>query len=145
MNYTSVEQSKELLKLGLSPESADMYYNFDVDIKTGELYFPADGSSIMVRRNDEPLNLNLAIPCWSVGALLDVMPETIKTCEIWNPDDSKKFLLKLGKGWIIYECFDLGFDPLVYFNADITGSFSILDNCYNMVVWLLENNYIKNN
>ena len=134
--YTSIEQSKHLLELGIDTNTADMYYT-----KIYNTFTCKDEYEVIV----SPKNKSDDIPCWSVGALIDLMPEQIRTCEPWDPDESKRFLLKMGKGWIIYECLDLGFDPLVYFNGDKTGIISTIDACYDMVIWLLEKGYIKKN
>lgn len=80
MNYTSIEQSKKLLELGLSPDTADMYYPYD-DIAT----YPniIDG-----------LENEYSIPCWTAEALMKVISEdfTLKSyidntyrCFIRNP------------------------------------------------------------
>lgn len=63
--YTSIEQSKKLLELGLNPNTADMFYP---KIDEG-LYsvFPVIGYEIFKKQISD-------IPCWSLGALLDVLP-----------------------------------------------------------------------
>lgn len=74
-HYTSIEQSKKLLKLGLSPESADMYWDYDDHYTTT----PKEKDYSIIA---EPLNPSCSwdnvdpylIPCWSLGALLDVFP-----------------------------------------------------------------------
>ena len=67
MNYTSKEQSKKLIELGLSPETADMYYEDDISIVVGHSWHERH------------------TPCWSVGALLGVLPDN---CGI-NKEDGK--------------------------------------------------------
>ena len=70
-NYTSLEKSKKLLELGLNPESADMYYPWDADSKSV--------FNIPIVKDDYSMS---CIPCWSLGALLEVMPKAInKYCE----------------------------------------------------------------
>ena len=98
--FSDLEQSKKLAEI-LPLESADMYYNFDVDFTTGEFYFPADGSSIMVRRNNKPLNLDLVIPCWSLASLLDVLPDNYVDVNdtIYHPNLMKT---KDGRYMVIY-------------------------------------------
>ena len=73
MNYTTIEQSKKLLELGLSPESADMYYFKQVDPD----YFPPDVESIkptpfVISIENKPY-YTYDIPCWSVVSLLNLM------------------------------------------------------------------------
>lgn len=124
MNYTSIEQSKKLLSLGLKPESADMHWlNLPSvgDIAVNNPYVKNSGAT-------EGL-----LPCWSVGALLEVMPKE-KEVPFSN---SNPFV---GFGDNTYRC--------VYLNGDWESSHqetgtTLIEASYNMVVWLLENNYIK--
>ena len=58
MNYTSIEQSKKLVELGLDPSTADMHYNKQMPstpICQGSFLFPT-----------------MEIPCWSAGRLIEV-------------------------------------------------------------------------
>lgn len=67
-NFTTIEQSKRLLELGIPANSADCYYdqyqiiNFRAEIDYGYDFFG--------------LNFRF-IPCWSVGRLMEVC----KICE----------------------------------------------------------------
>ena len=67
MNYTNIEQSEKLLSLGLSPESADLSYSTIEDngeyCESPNIWWNIDYS----REN--------RIPCWSVGALLEIIPQ----------------------------------------------------------------------
>lgn len=63
-SYTDLEQSKKLVKI-LPLESADMkILSFGIDIKRRVV--PIDDIAVL-NREDE-------IPCWSLAALLDVIP-----------------------------------------------------------------------
>ena len=139
MYYTSIEQSKKLLKLGLNPESADMWYSYYGNSKYNPtIAYKGQQWFLCQIRN----SLHDDIPCWSLGALLEVMPEQI----IYS--DFKPFPLGLFKGnkeehskyghyWIQYFATDSG-------GAHIqTNGHSPIEAAYSMVVWLLENNYIK--
>lgn len=63
-NYTTPEQSKRLLELGVPANSADCYYdqyqilNFRTELDYGYDFFE--------------LNFRF-IPCWSVGRLIEIM------------------------------------------------------------------------
>ena len=118
MNYTSIEQSKKLLELGLSPESADMYYEL-IMTDDHEAHYKNPKPSSDVNVND-----NTNIPCWSLKSLLSLYPEievesNIETfiCKSYGLEDGE--LLKQIKG------------------------FDWIEPTFRMVVWLLENNYIK--
>ncbi len=73
-HYTTIEQSKKLLELGLNPESADMCYVIDYaeSNKWGKDKYnlQIDTYGLMVQQRDN-------IPCWSMEALLDILPKTI--------------------------------------------------------------------
>lgn len=63
------------------------------------------------------------IPCWSVGALLDLMPMV----------NGREPHLIWTKG--TYTCF--------YYSGNRTTKETMVEAAYNMMVWFLENNYIK--
>ena len=115
-NYTSIDQSKRLLELGLDSETADMMY---------------------VQHQPEPVIKNdcFAIefdtPCWSVGALLDLMPVSIAVGNQSCGDDTTwicKFMEPGSNGISVDK-----------------ESKRLVEVCYNMVCYLLENNFLQNN
>lgn len=69
-HYTSIEQARNLLKLGLNPNTADMRYVYDNSIGDYDP-IPRIGDP----RPDEPL----AVPCWSFGRLIEIMPKYMKS------------------------------------------------------------------
>lgn len=72
--YTTVEQSKKLLKLGLDVKTHDMFYEQEIGRNTDMPYYAVKvGSSIAIEQNLFSYRNELVIPCWSVGALLDVL------------------------------------------------------------------------
>lgn len=122
MNYTTIEQSKKLLELGLSPESADMFYQND----NYGTFFPAPNVKEHAAIRD------IDLPCWSIGALLKVMPQT------------NKFHTKV----------DIEFNRVTFEPCDddviqdestfhYSDGKTLIEACYNMIVWLLENNHIE--
>lgn len=66
--YTDKEESRILLKLGFPAESADMYYSVYDTIHASTLYSPC---------KEEYFNSNNFVPCWSLAALLELMPKDI--------------------------------------------------------------------
>ena len=63
MNYTSIEQSKKLLELGLSPETADIWWD-----ETER--FPR-----FIKHYHDYLSQQIPpVPCWTTGALLNLIP-----------------------------------------------------------------------
>jgi len=69
--YTTIEQSSKLAEI-LQIESADMYYFRQIDSD----YFPPDVESIcpIPLFKDGKEDFNYDIPCWSLAALLGVLP-----------------------------------------------------------------------
>ena len=65
MNYTTIEQSKTLLDLGLSPDTADMCYC--------SICYDTQGPWCNVAKTHKPdLEFN-DLPCWSASALLSLI------------------------------------------------------------------------
>lgn len=118
MAYTTIEQSKKLIELGLDPSTADMYYIFDT--------FIGDIGGVEFGKPEEPED----IPCWSLDALLEVIPKPIKY-----------------QGSLCYPELDLFSHKIYYMVGGASyltiGGIGNLDAAYNMIVWLLTNDYIK--
>lgn len=115
---TSIEQSEKLLSLGLDQSTADMYwYKFDKNkdkewtaaIRYEHLY---DGE----------------IPCWSLAALLELMPRIVPNEGILCITPSHK-----DNGWVV------GYDE------ENTSFPTLIDAAFEMVVWLIEQGHIKVN
>jgi len=129
--YTTIEQSKKLLELGLNPDSADMFYNEEPD----ECY-PKDivdtKYPMVIREGQKHYLKEYGVPCWSLGALWEAMPkEGVKPFTDSNPF--------VGYGNGLYRC--------VYLNADWESShqtigYTPVEAAYNMVCWLLKNGYL---
>lgn len=133
IHYTSIEQSKHLIELGLNPSTADMKWrNEKVDnLIHYTVPFPLE--------EFELCDLEKDVPCWSLEALLDAMPK-----EITDEYDSKGWLGMCAInvptwGWIIYYSND-DVDSLALHEEQAD---TLLEAVYNMVVWLVENGYIK--
>ena len=75
-NFTSPEQSKRLLELGLPADSADMLWDGIMDINDGwefEDYPTYTGKPFsyyqLLYRQEETMFI---LPCWSVGRLMEI-------------------------------------------------------------------------
>ena len=102
MNYTTIEQSKRLLELGLNLETADMVYIKHATSSNLEFRFDDDVPPMVLGKTSFSKLDVPALPCWSVGALLDLMPISI---------DNDDFFLVIEK--------DESYDPdLVCRNCD---------------------------
>ena len=74
MNYTSIEKSKKLAKI-LPLESADMYYECTKEEPEYKVYV---GRNIAITYNLFSYRNGYTIPCWSLAALLDVLPDELE-------------------------------------------------------------------
>ena len=126
-HYTTIEQSKKLLELGLDIESADALYIIGKEPVSLEVIY---GEFCTIKDLRENYAYRRAMPCWSVGALLDLMPFPI-------------LYMQMIGGGIFWGC-------KVQFPFDeqephiIDGQNSQIDACYNMIVWLCENDLLGN-
>lgn len=133
-HYTTIEQSKKLMELGLNPDTADMYYFCD-PTPAGNVMHP---TLIIVEKH---LHSRLPeydkgdIPCWSLGALLELMPTSIEEVKDHNVD---LMLGPLEDEWYLSY-----FDWTGLQHGPSITSGTPLEAAYNMVIWLLENGYIK--
>lgn len=138
-HYTTIEQSKKLLELGLSSDTADMCYK-TVDIDTEDDVNEDYVFDLVTRSYSEylkyviPLGLDYkAIPCWSLGALLEVMPHCITG---WDGIEYTRIII----GNVLeYSNRESGYTQSII----SIPSNNLLSPAYNMVVWLLENGYIE--
>ena len=114
---TTIEQSRELLRLGLSPETADMYY-----IKKSPVYPRVIPEGMQI---DSASVLCLA---WSLTALFRVVPHTGFTgCELNN--------YAAGEETYTAMFLDKGLTPIRLADTPV-------DAMYDIVCWLLENGKI---
>lgn len=114
---TTIEQSRELLRLGLSPETADMYY-----IKKSPVYPRVLPEGMQID------SASVLCPAWSLTALFRMIPHTGFTgCELNNYCDSGE----------VYTAsyLDKGLTPIRLADTPV-------DAVWDIVCWLLENGKI---
>ena len=129
-HYTTIEQSKKLLELGLNPKSADMWWLYvTAQGKHIAMMYEEPDSHYLARMESYGIQ-DAAIPCWSLGALLDVMP---KIKEFYYPSLYKA-------SFSVTACMYSTQDHDIF--KIYTGE-DFLEAAFNMVVYLLENGYIK--
>ena len=136
--YTSVEQSRRLLELGLDKNTADMVY---LKHATSDNLTPRfEGAAPMVLM-DIPINeIDCdTLPCWSVGALLELMPPYLGEF-----DDGIDFELSkaVSNKWFSAHYIKIEENGKMKPVCVKTGNTSI-DACFEMVCWLFENGHIK--
>ena len=88
-SYTDIEQSKKLAEI-LPIESADMWWskNFIYYNPTAAIGISAEYSNVYTYKFGES-----DIPCWSLAALLDILPSEFKYYETTYEIDIRKYAL----------------------------------------------------
>lgn len=132
---TTIEQSQKLIELGIDVNTADMEY----------MFLKRDGSKVsnipFVKDDDEPEWPNDSsydfIPCWSLTALLELMPPYL--FEFERGIDLNIYRNLNGKGWHVSympnNIEDMKKDKF----RQITNGDNPIDAAFEMVCWLLEN------
>ena len=122
--YTDLEQSKKLAEI-LPIESADMCFNISVRKNMPPLMTPYSRFNEFFDISPTP---DFLIPCWSLAALLDVLPKNYYryTKSLYWFDDS-------------WHCEYVDED-----GAGILGTSAdnVLDACYGMILKLHEQNFL---
>lgn len=131
-SYTNIEQSKKLAEI-LPLESADMEYILEqwIDEKTHRHKEEYCEIPVVKVDDDSPLQL-ITHPCWSLAALLRVIPKRIKGYNVLRMDmDEESFAI-----W--YDTIGFGVNSYL---PDITSE-SAVDACYEMIIKLHELNLL---
>lgn len=126
--YTDVKQSKKLAEI-LPLESADMHYATWTILNGEFIVSPNQGSTIEDLQEDYG---NQIIPCWSLAALIELLPNKIVV-------NNENYFLKFTKNNVEYR-------GIVTWDGQkciSTEEENLLDACYNMIVKLKKDgNYI---
>ena len=136
--YTDIEQSKKLAEI-LPLESADMYYKYILPKSDKIHHVPEIGNPINSLKwynegytfsgKRKPITLNdYCIPCWSLAALLGVIPKRIKDYNVLRTD-------------IDENTFAMWYDEIGYgVNNDLPNitTESAVDTCYEIIIKLKE-------
>lgn len=131
MNFTSIEQSNKLLKLGLSPKSADGFYTEFGDIIVSE---PCkDGMEPAIPYT----------PCWSLTTLLELLPKKISEeyslqIQTFNYNTRGYAIGYMKVGGISYKT-----GKYYHLAKHVYENKILIDAAFELVVLLLENGYIK--
>lgn len=122
MIHTTLEQSKALMHLGLREDTADLYYQqTDDPVDVWKLYLGSPDAQ----------NIKPQVPCWSAGALLDILPDEIYL------DDTVYYLniwTKNAEWYIQYvQSFNTGDEMAMSEEGELINSL------FKIVEWLLTN------
>lgn len=122
MSYTTVEQSKKLIEMGMNPETADMKFRWDWNNNCPEVL------PIVLEYTDwkDPGD----IPCWSLDALLHQVPFP----DLW--------LENIGGGYMWRCSATTMVEGEIDFEAEEMSFESPIDCCYKLLVKLLEDSYV---
>ncbi len=121
--YTTIEQSKKLIELGLEAKTSDMHYWY------------AEGKEYAYIGQCSDPN---GIPCWSAGALLNILPLGSYICHGGvSMDNGREFDIWFSQ----YE------NPIDLADIDSHIDITIEDDemfgaIFKMVCWMLENGII---
>ena len=135
--YTNKEQSKKLVELGIDVNTADMWYPPSL-IKYGVVNEWWENPTIIKDIEHSKLKKEYHIPCWSLSALLDLIPPYLGE---FNDGIDFGFGKAMNGKW--YSAHYLQTYP----NGDIksvktiTGDTAV-DAAFEMVCWLKENNIL---
>lgn len=131
-SFTDLEQSKKLAEF-LPLESADMYYSYYHNPISGASYYEEYPIFHM------PINKNKSLPCWSLTALLKLIPKHILRKD------------KIHCGQTFIPSFRWEITPTAIYYTDGNNvmdyvsfrygenNIELIDAVFKMVVWLKEN------
>ena len=138
LGWCSIEQSQKLIEAGLDPNTADMYYFKD---QLSLIYCNADYNDIFKWFNVDGMSNNLT-PCWSLGALIGLLPKTIETKKPKNLYFSE---ILPANNCVAYTALNERKEMvfLKMFATGVESDATLIDNMVLMICCLLENNYIK--
>jgi len=122
LGWTTIEESRRLVEAGLNPETADMHYTLSED----ESYY------ILYADNEVAHDSIRIVPCWSLGALLRLMPEIHG--ERPKLDTSS---ISTDKYYVEYPYHERTKD--VWYSTDLCST-PIWAAC-DMILWLLRNGF----
>ena len=138
LGWTTLTQSKKFIEAGLDSNTADMYYYKD---QLCLIYRDLNYNNIFELFDTDGVSGNLT-PCWSLGALIGLMPKTIETKKPKNLYFPEIFPASNGVAYTaLDESKEMTF--LKMFTTGTESNATLMDNMVSMVCWLLENNYIK--
>lgn len=125
---TTIEQSRHLAELGVDLKSADLTYEKLAIWNKGD--FPEEFQYLLRDMHFQYFS-GIGVPCWSLEALLELMPEELNgSCSISIYKDT-------GECVVCYE------DGCGHVYGHDETSCDIVLAAYRMVAWLVENGYIK--
>lgn len=136
LGWTTLEESKQLVEMGLPVETADMFWAPDADTVVPTSYINKTEHETLVPAYKG------AMPCWSLGALVPLLPLSIQTGESFLDKyylDFRIFEETESKLYMVTYCIKTSWHGVI--NTEKHGT--LIEACIDMLCWLLKNNYIK--
>lgn len=123
LGWTTLKESKQLVEMGLPVETADMYWTPDANIVVPTSYITKTDNETLIPAYKG------AIPCWSLGALVQLLPKTIEQCYnlIINPQ--------------FYVIYMNPFSKDVKFVCDMSSF--LIENVKDAIIWFLKNKFYE--
>lgn len=115
LGWTTLEESKHLVEVGLPVETADMCYPHF--IRGGADSY--DANPVPCSSLDYPYEM----PCWSLGALMQLLPLNMQTNKLYS-----------GYTVVIY-CIDQSLHSMIFAEKRET----LIEACVEMIILLLNN------
>ena len=147
LGWATIEQSKKLVEAGLDHNTADMHYCFeDGEIGMYDIDEITREHCILDVKGeygyDEEYMKKHMIPCWSLGALIDLLPKTIETKK---PKNLYFFEILPANNCVAYTALNERKEMvfLKMFATGVESDATLIDNMVSMICWLLNNNYIR--
>jgi hypothetical protein len=146
--YTTFEQSNKLKEIGIDVNSCDMYYSFDYLLDE----YVEDAEIIPRSENGEHFSLFPDdIPCWSLSALMDILPSEFlevgeNSATTYKVNIRKhNFAENLDLYQIGYGCYTWHEDKGCTWSDMISSSEkrNLVDVVVEMLVWLKEHEKIR--
>lgn len=148
-NYTSLEQSKRLVEIGLDPATADMWWNEiqPLKLKDESLQLIPDGEPYFSLGFSKTEHIGIAsykhFPCWSLNALMEAIPTSIQK---WDDRSRSRKTYDLNLFRSYYHCCSYSFGPsLKEENQDnlcCFGADTWIKAVYKTAVWLGEQGWL---
>lgn len=139
LGWTTLEESKQLLESGLPIDTADMHY-----LSYGLYYGSDEFKALAFPYVDTPPKIRpYAIPCWSLGTLIKLMPKTISI----PVDERSAYFYNLewqfaNNNSLRYIATNRGKCLIDIYNDHDIGSKSFIETTVEMIIWLLKNKRI---
>ena len=130
LGWTTAEDAKKLVDAGLNPDTADMYWAPDAGTVVPTPYITKTDNETLIPAYKG------AIPCWSLGVLIQMLPSNIQTGDSFLDEYDLEF--KLHPSYMLAYCISQSHHPMVFTEKHET----LIEACVEMVLWLIENKLI---